>query len=560
MFSRLHGFRTQRMARTGLGLVSAACLAVVAAGCSGSQDPASNGSGDGYSQSADTSVLNAAWEDLGPMDYAPGSDNNGTLDPRFWVQETLTEVDPESGEIVGRLAESFSLSDDLRTWTFKLRPGVPFHDDYGTVTADDVKHSWERRINENSSWADRTQMALAVDGNMDNFEIVSDTEFKLHTTTPIVHLPAVLSASIPGMGIIPKKYYEENPEQANSHPIGTGPWKFVSATPGNEVVLEAVPDHWRSTPSFERLVVKEIPDPAARLVQVQSGAIDIALLDTALVQEAEAANLRTISVPDVGTSDMILGGSYWGVDGLDEDAPWIQADEPEKGRAIREAMSLAIDRDVIIERLRFGNGTRTYAPTFQYANDPLRMDSSWKLPEYNLDLAKQKLAEGGYPDGFPITVMVHSQGLGEEVMNEAVAGMWEELGLDVTREQTEESLLRPLQSARTTDGLAWVHTQSQRIDPALTLANYDSSRTDGFRLTYGHPAIQDGLQRVLVEPDFRKRWNIGVEVLDALRADVVALPLFSIDMPFVVGSKVGSWTPLAGVKDFTELDTVRPPG
>jgi hypothetical protein len=96
----------------------------------------------------------------------------------------------------------------------------------------------------------------------------------MRVTDPVVDLPALLSDIVPSMPVQSQKYFEAEPEKALEHPLGTGPGKFVSSTPGVEIVLEAVPDHWRQTPAFDRLVIKEIPDDAARLAQVLPGPRD----------------------------------------------------------------------------------------------------------------------------------------------------------------------------------------------------------------------------------------------------------------------------------------------
>ena len=494
---------------------------------------------------------------LGSFEWAPsrnGEDNN--LIAAHW-SDPFIALDPVTGQLSPGIAESWELSDDLQTWTFKLRPNVKFHDDWGTVSAEDVKYSWGEWMSDDSNHEPAQQMAQAVDGNLDNFEIVSDLEFKLHTTRPVIHLPALLCSCDTGLQVVSKKYHDEKGFDAeNTQPIATGSWKYVSGTPGVEVVLEAVKDHWRTPPAFDRMIIKEIPDDAARLIQLQSGTIDLATIDSSLVGEAKSAGLGIIPLPYFANTFLILGGSYWGADSLDRDAPWIQADNPEKGLAVREAMSLAIDRQIIIDKILGGYGKVNYSPVFQYNNNPELTDPSWTLPEYNPELAKEKLAQGGYPDGFPITLFMYPDDIDLPGVGEAIAGMWEELGLKVSRQAGDEGILDEKLDAQATDGLAWVKIAKYRPEPASTVSVYRKNTSRDFK--FFHPSIDENYPRLAEEPNEEKRYEIAREILTDLRNDVAAITLFNADRPVIVGPKIKEWHPTPGDPELNSLDTAKP--
>jgi peptide/nickel transport system substrate-binding protein len=537
-------------------IVMAACSPATPSGSTaGSAPPAEGTAGASAPPAGGDVTVTAALPGLSSMDWAPATSSGDEEKLLIMVGDNLTQLNRETRQVEGALAESWEISPDGLTWTWKLRPNVQFHDGWGTVTAEDVKFSWWEWAREESTHTARPQMAQAIDGNIDNFEIVDDLTFKLHTTQPIVHLPAVVCSCWPGMTVTSKKYFDETPvEEANKHPIGTGPFKFVSSTPGVEIRLDANKDYWGTVPAFDHLVMQEIPDGAARLVQVQSGAVDIAQLDAELSGEATAAGLQISTIPDFGNAFLLLGGSYYGDDEhLDKDSPWIQADAPEKGLLVREAMSLAIDRQLIIDQVLNGEATPAYGPLIQYPNEDL-IDPSWELPAYDLALAKQKLAEGGYPDGFPVKMPIFADDINTDSIGEAIAGMWEELGLQVTREPTEKDLIDPLQENRTTDGLAYVLIAGFTAEPAMALSNYVSFRSDDAKLF--HEAIDDGYNRISVEPDQAKRFAIAREVLTALRDDVQPITLFTVNMPFVLGSRVASWDPIAGLNSINSLETI----
>ena len=120
----------------------------------------------------------------------------------------------------------------------------------------------------------------------------------------------ILSNGYPGNPIQSKKYWTEKPAEAAQRPLGTGPFKFVSGTPGVEVKLEAVPNHWRKTSAFKALTLKVITDEAARLAQVQAGAVDLAVLTPRLSVEAKKSGVTVLGVKEIGTMSMMLGGQF----------------------------------------------------------------------------------------------------------------------------------------------------------------------------------------------------------------------------------------------------------
>ncbi len=547
--------RRPRRPRRSLALRGAALLGAVVLVASCSSGDSSEGSGEG-------TTLTAAWGYLGTMDWSPAgsaSDNEKVLS---LISNALVGLNHETLELQGELAESYTLSDDGRTWDFKLRPDVKFQGGYGTLTAEDVKYNWAEYISPESAHGAAEQLAQAVDGDMNNFEIVNDLEFKLHTTKPIVHLPAVLCSCASGMAILSKKYADaSDPQTIANHPIGTGPWEFISSNPGVEVVLKKFNDYWgEPKPSFDNLILQEIPDDAARLLQVQSGAADIAELSPPLVTEAQQAGLQVKTVPSVGNVFVILGGSYWGDPQcckLDANAPWIQADNLPAGKAVREAMSLAIDRNLILDTILKGNGELSYGPLLQYNNNKLLTDPSWALPQFDLNLAKQKLAEGGYPNGFPVTMFIYEGGETDiPSISEAIAGMWEKLGLQVQRQKADEDVLDERLDKADTAGLAWVKLAGFSAEPALELGRYIEAR--GRDQKFLHPVIEENYLKMVAEPNRDVRFAEARDIISALARDSIVLPLFTADMAFVAGPRIGEWNPIPGLNAFSGFETITP--
>lgn len=552
-----------------LALVLGACAGESPSGSPGSSPAGSSTPTDAPASGAPSGAgtLNVAYGQVGTGEWAPSrtGDQNQEVSKAFF--DTLTKINHETGEFEPYLAESITVSDDGLTWTFKLRPDIAFHDDWGTVTAEDVKFTWGEWISDNSNHDLGAPLSEAVGGSMDNFKIISDLEFSVTAETPLVTLMSILGDQGNGLQVTSKRYVEENGEAANGHPIGTGPWKFVSQQIGVEVVGEAVKDHWASPPAFDQLVQKAVADGPARLAQLQTGELDIALLDTVLLAEAQAAGLEFRTIPNVGNAFMILGGSYWGTGGhptpegtpgkgLDEDAPWIQANDPEAGAAIREALSLAIDRQLIIDRILQGEGKIAKGPVVTSEDSPSLTDPSWPLPAYDTALARQRLADGGYPDGFEITIFMYPDYIDLPAIGEAIAGMWEEIGIKVTRQPGDEGVLDAKLDQADTDGLSWVKIAGLKGDPSTMWNGYRSNVGRDYKFT--HPAIDDGYAAMIAEPDRDARYALARNIIAALNEDTIAIPLLTVDLPFAVSSRVGDWSPVPGLDELTGTETVTP--
>lgn len=532
-------------------LVAGVLLLGTLAACGGGDDS----DGDGDNASGGGGELVVAVGTLGTLEFAPhlyGADNL-PIGKLFF--DTLTRVNKDTQQIEGSLAESYSLSDDGLTWNFKLRPDIKFHDDWGTLTAEDVKYTWGEWIRDDSLQNRAPQLREAIDGDINNFEVVSDLEFNLHASKPFTALPAVLSSTANGLMVTSKKYHEEDAD-ADTHPISTGPWKYVSSTPGVEIKFERNDDYWGEVPHYKTLVIKEIPDSAARLVQVESGEVDISSLDSRLINEAKNAGLQIFSAKDIATAQVVLGGMYPDAPNYDRDAPWIQADDPDKGLAVREALSLAINRELILDSVLLGEGTLNYCPFFSYPANEETTDPSWELPAYDVELAKEKLAEGGFEGGgFPITMFLYPDDSDTVAVGEAIAQMWTEIGVDVTLEPSEEDLLDEKLNTMETDGLAFVKQQGSD-DPVMLLNNYLSSQDSDHK--FHSDIIDNGYEALSAESDPDVRMEIVRQMCTDMRDEFHPLTLFTVNVPFVAGSGVDAWTPVPGDKELNSLETVTP--
>ncbi len=274
------------------------------------------------------------------------------------------------------LAESVTMALDGLSYDFVLRKGVLFHNG-DPITAEDVKFSYERsRASSNPLMKERVAGIHAIDAG--------HVRVRLHRPWPDFLL---YYANVTGTGwIVPKKYVEKVGDDGfRKMPIGAGPYKFVSFTPGVELVLEAFEGYWRKVPSVKRLVFKVIPDEATRLAALRRGEVDFAYSIRGELAE-EIKRLPGITLKPV----VVIGVfSIYFADQFDPKSPFHDV-------RVRQAAALAIDHDGINEALTLGYAAVTSSII------PRNFDFFWQPPAIPFDpaVAREKLAEAGYPNGF----------------------------------------------------------------------------------------------------------------------------------------------------------------
>src|SRR5437667_3764592 len=191
----------------------------------------------------------ALYVTLPPLWFDPG-EVVGVITP-FWVLYALHDalVKPMPGNLMApSLAESWTLSADQRVYDFKLREGLKFHNG-DPFTAEDVKFSFQR-----------SKVGKVLKDKVREVEVVSPSRVRFHLHEPFPDFRAFYGTLATGAGwIVPKKYVEKVGDDGfKKQPVGLGPYKFVSHTPGIELVMEAFEGHWRKVPSVKRLVFKTV--------------------------------------------------------------------------------------------------------------------------------------------------------------------------------------------------------------------------------------------------------------------------------------------------------------
>jgi len=318
----------------------------------------------------------ALYVTLSPVWFDPG-EVVGQLTP-FWVLYAMHDalVKPMPGNLMApSLAESWTVSADQRVYEFKLREGLRFHNG-DPFTAEDVRFSFHR-----------AKGSKLLHERVREVTVLGPSRVRFHLHEPWPDFMAFYGTIVSGAGwIVPKKYVEQvGPEGFKKHPVGLGPYRFVSHTPGIELVMEAFEGYWRKVPQVKRLVFKSVPEATTRMAMLKRGEVDVAyLLDAPQAQEVKrdpALRLAFSGGIAVFFLDFL---EQW-----DPKSPWHD-------RRVRLAANYAIDRQALsdAETLGASKPAGNFVPrTFEFA-----------LPiepyPYDPAKAKQLLADAGYPNGF----------------------------------------------------------------------------------------------------------------------------------------------------------------
>ena len=303
----------------------------------------------------------------------------------------------EQGTHTLMLAEHFEMTDDFKKATFRLRDGLKFHDG-STVTTADVKFTYE-----NYSGA----LADIFHDNTASIEVVDDKTIVFNFNKPFIDFLLLYGSQAAGIGyIVPAEYYQKvGPDGFKEAPIGTGPYKVVGQTTGQEVVMDAFDDYWRQRPNIKTFVTRGVPELASRVAGLMTGEIDVAYFVTgALLQDA-------IDNPNIQI-DPNNSAPFWLFF-----PGWEEADSPFHDERVREAISIALDRDFLAQSETAGLAIVT--GNFIPPGKPGRIE---REPDtYDLAKAKQLMADAGFPDGFEIDAFTPFPpvfSLGERIMDQ----------------------------------------------------------------------------------------------------------------------------------------------
>lgn len=342
------------------------------ASCGGAKE--SNDGGKDNTKTAERPLTVAMATEIDSLDpfNATAGDTKTVMDQIF---DGLLDVD-EDGNLLPDLAESYEISEDGLTYTFKLKEGVKFHDG-SDFSADDVYYTYDKLSGLSSGEPMSSKFSVIKE-----MEVISPTEIKM--TLDAVNNSFIYLQNQP----IVKKDYEDN----QTKPLGTGPYKFVSYTPGEGMVMERFDDYHRKdhVAKIKQVNVVRIADNQALVMALNNGEVDLASKLTA--DELEQVSESTDSYSHPQNLVQLLG--------LNNKV------KPFDDIRVRQAIAHAIDKDELIEAVAGGKASKIYS-SFSPALKDFYNDLEEMYPT-DVEKAKELLSEAGYPDGISFTMTVPS--------------------------------------------------------------------------------------------------------------------------------------------------------
>lgn len=475
----------------------------------------------------------------------------------------------------GRLAKDWSTSADGRVWTINLREGVPFHDGVGELTAEDVIWSHTEMAVEGSKGGTGPAMRRLWQ-NPDGYLVaLDDHTIEVDTGQSQWDLP-IFSLTPGGNGafIVSKSQALEleaelgDKLEVNSQGLlaGTGPWEKVETRTGEWWKMKAFEDHWRKVPFFEELIIHELPEEATRVANFQVGKIDFfAAAPDGLGSLAEVEGTKFMSQQDASQSHLSLHGQYyWHADDMSKDPknsnwapeiPYVSSNpdpaSEEWARAVkvRKALGMSINRDLLIEELLNGEGRPL--SMWAWMGHDVQANAHWKW-DYDVEQAKQLLAEAGYPDGFELEITAAIRGApAEEEICEAIGDMWADIGVTAHVQNVPYTVLRQTTYDRSQTGI-FCHAVGPGVEPNIlwgSMWSPDVGWTTG--LSHKYLTSNDGsttnpnpaaLEKIKTTFDPKERWEMSRDLGDWLWDNALDIGLYTVNVVYVLGPEVDPWT------------------
>ena len=512
-----------------LVLAASTLLSLALAGCqpdqpSGSNSPQPGAETGGGSEETSKDLVIGVVADVVSLD--PAAKDSGTeMQIASHLYDPLVDYDADLSKKPG-LAESWEILDDGVTWEFKLRQGVKFSNG-NDFTADDVVYSIERILNDPTLEMGVYLMRLQEVKKVDDYTV------QLVTKVPY----PVFSGSLTHIMMLDKETCEGlSNEEIADNPVGTGRYRLVEHVKGSSIKMERNDEWWGDElPEAETVEFRVIANDATRTTALLNGEVDfisnIPVMDADRISSSEG--VQVITSPS-------LSCNYLGFDLLNETGSDGTDDpNPLMIKEVRQAIYHAINIDEIIDVVMNGYATvaNSYMPSICVGYNP-----DAERPAYDPDLAKELLAEAGYPDGFNLRIDGNSESdVNADQLIQAVATYLERVGI-----KTEVNLIPRASFYEKTDPenlqsscymAGWGDGSGEGMvifNDMVYTYNGKEGLGEGNRGHYSNPEVDALLDQASVESDQAKRAELVSQVDDITRDDAGYIPLFFKDNIFGV--------------------------
>jgi peptide/nickel transport system substrate-binding protein len=381
------------------------------------------------------------------------------------IFDTLVALD-DKGQPVPKLALSWIHSDDYKTWTFKLRPGVKFHD--GTpFNAEAAKANFDRQKDP----ANKCRCAFYI-AFINDVQAPDELTLVYNLKDPAVNLPAILTLQSSNNVVQSPTAWKTKGDDYNRNPVGTGPYILKSWAAGDRMVLERNPDYWnKGHPYLDRIVLKPLPDAQSRFASLQSGEADIVWDD-----EYDADNIAKAQKDPKMTVHTYVGSGAQVYAFNTKVAPFDDL-------RVRQALVMAIDRKKMSQAIT--NGLARPASNPYGEGSWVKCKDDGALPN-DVEKAKALIKEYGKPVDFKMIVTATPRGRN---IGQVLQQFWKQIGANMEIEQVDQATIVPRAFMRQFQLTPWRIVDLADPDPQMyanfhtgspvALANYSNPELDG---------------------------------------------------------------------------------
>ena len=495
--------------RTASAVALSAALAVALCSCSsGSGDAGSGGSATTPSTGASTETTSAEPQPGGTLTFArtqsPTSldlhreitaNNAFAIDKVF---EPLLAFDAE-GQIEPWLASEYSSSDDGLVWTFTLRDGVTFSD--GTpLSPADVVFSLQRHLDIGGP--------LPLGAPITSIEAQGENTVVITLSAPYTPFAAELAGF--ANGILPKDLGGVDEATFFKNPVGTGPFVVDEWTEGGDISFTANESYWQDgKPYLDEVVYRLVQDDNQLVAQLQAGQVDV-------IDSVSSANVATLQS---NTSLAVSITPGWQV----EELFFNTLDEHFKDRDVRRAVSYALDREGIVQATSFG--TAEVAGSVLPPSIPGYDDSITTL-DYDVEAAKDAIADSAYPDGFSTSLLIASGNDLRAQEAQIIQAQLAEIGITVQIESIDLAAFR--ERFRAFDYSFMLNgATSDAADPngIVTFQADPEGGTNGYWTHYSNDEVTQLITEGRTLPDGDERTQVYSQIQQLIADDAPFIPL-----------------------------------
>jgi peptide/nickel transport system substrate-binding protein len=490
-----------------LALVCGALLAALTVG------PSASAHSDAGTPTPGGDVVIARTTDSTSMDATSVFDNES-----IWVFEQIMEplytVTADGKSVKPWLATSYTLSPDKKTYTFKLRQGVKFHNG-NEMTSADVKFSIDAARDPKTGWG-YIDTAIKSVAAKDKYTVVVKTKYQW--------APLLADLALFSNAIVPNKYDGKTKKEFYNAPVGTGPFKWDHWTRGKDLKLVKFDQYWqKGKPYLNSVTWTNVPDENTRLLQLKGGQAQIdEFPGWAQVKPLQATSGVKMTLFPSTRTDYVLFNQHF---------------KPLQDVHVRRALSYLIDRQALVKAILFGNGKA--ANSFMPPQVPY-YDPEAPGIQYNLAKAKQELAKSSVPNGFTTTFEAIAGQQDSQTIAQVMQAAGKPLGIKINIIKKDANAVQADWSAAKYPGLNNSYWTMDIADPdELVSFSIDPAvQAHSFQTFYNNPAAIKATREAAREFDPKKRQVLYSKVQKLAADDAFMAFLYYSPYRYAYSSKV----------------------